>query len=199
MDASNTSITASFFVGDGSKLTGIISETASYVNPLQQDVIITGSIISPQINSLEGYIFDNNLTASLNFNNRRLNDSNDVSSIDYEGRTLIDGNNESVITWNEGNFAPSTDDNILLGAENSRFRNGSFSRNVTIGGSNAKTIITTFSPDGINIVGGMIMATGSEVPSVTVQEGTMFLGKTGPNYYIYVYIGNQWRKAELFG
>jgi hypothetical protein len=45
----------------------------------------------------------------------------------------------------------------------------------------------------------IIVATQSVAPSWTGVEGEIVPAQNGANYYIFVYIGGQWRKTELFG
>jgi hypothetical protein len=261
IDAPNTSITASAFVGDGSGLTNVTAEwdgshngnasitgslivtagvtanlsgtasfattasnaiaadnafistfsgfatsasraaTASYVNPLNQTVQITGSLlVFNSINSQDRYLLDINGAVSVDWGNRLLYDSTGNNSIDWENKLFYVAGDE-FISWG-GGFGPveTQDDLINLGTENSRWRNGYISRGLYVGsGVFPSTTIIDLTPNSTDIVGSIRFTTGSIAPTNPTSEGTMFVGKAGANYYIFVYIGGQWRKTELFG
>jgi hypothetical protein len=136
---------------------------------------------------------------SVDWGNRLLYDSTGNDSIDWENRVLKDAFANTVIEWNDTNLQPSTDDVIELGGTGNRFRSGYISRTFTVGDpSGAKTSISVFPRDGVSdYVGSITLSTGSGTPSIVGGEGQMFVGKAGANYYIYVYIGGQWRSSSL--
>jgi hypothetical protein len=136
---------------------------------------------------------------SVDWGNRLLYDSTGNDSIDWENRVLKDAFANTVIEWNDTNLQPSTDDVIELGGTGNRFRSGYVSRTFTVGDPSGVNVgIFAFARDGVSdYVGAIVLSTGSGAPSTTGGEGQMFVGKAGSNYYIYVYIGGQWRSSSL--
>jgi hypothetical protein len=234
IDASNTSITASFFIGNGSQLTFVTASfvtasnvfgphgassilsssyaisasqavsssfalTASYVNPLRQDVQITGSLfVSNSIDTENAELINSAGFISVQWEDGTLRDSVEALSIDWNNRLFYVAGDE-FISW-DGGFGPveTQDDLINLGTDNSRWRNGYVSRTFVVGNpSGVNTTISAFSPDGVNSVGGITMTTGSTAPTNPTNEGSMFVGKVGANYYINVFIGGRWRSSSL--
>jgi hypothetical protein len=143
-------------------------------------------------------LIDSNTIASVDWANRILYDSTGDSSIDWENRTLNDISSNNVVEWGAGFFQPSSDDNVTLGNTSTRFRNGFISRTFTVGDpSGVNTKITALSPDGGAYVGSIRFTTGSVAPTDSADEGSMFVGKAGSNYYINVFIGGRWRSSSL--
>ena len=227
IDASNTSITASTFIGNGSQLTFVTASfvtasnvfgphgtssilsssyaisasravsssfalTASYVNPLRQDVQITGSLfVSNSIDTLNDTLISSVGTVSVDWENSILNDINEVRSVDWHSRLLHDINGDQALSW-EGDFGPvsTKDDLINLGGSSNRWRNTYISRNLYVGAVNNESILTG---------GGLKLPTQSATPvsTPTHGNGTITVGKNAGSYFIYVYLDNQWRSASL--
>jgi len=78
------------------------TDTASHVNPLVQNVEITGSLfVSNSIDSSVQYLINNNGVATVKWNNNLLVDSNTSSSITWSARRLIDANEVNSVEWNQ--------------------------------------------------------------------------------------------------
>lgn len=227
MSAPNTSITASSFSGNGSQLTFVTASfvtasnvfgpngansvlsssyalsafqavsssfalTASYVNPLVQNVQITGSLfVSNSIDTLNETLISSVGLVSVDWENSILNDVNEVRSVDWHSRLLHDIAGDQYISW-DGYFGPvsAQDDIINLGNSSNRWRNGYISRGLYVGTVNSESILTE---------GGLKLPTQSATPitAPTHGNGTIAVGKNGGNYFIYVYLDNQWRSASL--
>ena len=196
MDASNTIITSSLFVGN---LTGTaslastasFSSTASYVRPLVQNVQITGSLlVSNSIDTSNNTLISSVGLVSVDWEQRALYDSEQYDSIDWENRVLKDTGAGSVVEWDTNLFQPSSDYLINLGDSSNRWRNTYISRNLYVGTINSESILTE---------GGLKLPTQSATPVTTPTHGngTIAVGKNGGSYFIYVYLDNQWRSASL--
>jgi len=128
------------------------ASTASYVNPLRQNVQITGSLfVSNSIDSQDRYLLSTNGGISVDWNNkvlrdgtpqtypsvdwssRQLKDSSNDLSIDWDSRALQSDN--SKITWDNDALYPDVDDIVNLGlADTNRFKRGYFSGEVSANG-----------------------------------------------------------------
>ena len=105
--------TASYALTAQTLLGSVVSaETASYVLPLNQGVIITGSLL---VSGSGGYIdtfgfalSDANGTTALRWDVRALNDTSDVTSINYDSRTLIDSSAVTAANYNARILSDST-------------------------------------------------------------------------------------------
>lgn len=148
--------------------------TSSYVNPLRQDVQITGSLF---------------VSNSIDSSNRVLYNSAGEDIIDWENNTLKSSTANSVAEWGSNIFRPSSDDSINLGDSSNRWRYGYISRGLYVGTNNTESILTG---------GGLKLPTQSATPTTPINgNGTIAVGKNGGSYFIYVYLDNQWRSASL--
>ena len=111
----NNSVSSSYALSSSFTITASFvrnAQTASYVNPLRQDVQITGSLfVSNSIDSSQRFLYDT--TGNV--------------AVDWENRTL-----NSSIKWDDSTFYPADDDSVDLGINpTNRFRYGYFARSVT--------------------------------------------------------------------
>ena len=212
ISAPNTSITASSFVGNGSQLTNINFPTGSLVTTSSFNAYtasinaftasyntgsfsgsFTGSLIGTSSQAISSSFA---LTASHLLNAP----SFDTSSLATTGSNVFIG--DQTITGSifigGGSIVPD-DDLVTLGDDGNRFRGAIISRTLTVGNpTGIKTIISTFNRDGVSeFVGTITLSTGSGAPEVAGTEGMMFLAQRSGGYYIYVYIGGQWRSSSL--
>ena len=107
---------AAYFVGDGSQLTNLpivtsasYASTASYVNPLVQAVIITGSLYvtgsNGNIDSNAGILYDSSGISSLKYAQRGLYASNNTLSVAYNTRRLYRNDGTSIsFDWEAGDL-----------------------------------------------------------------------------------------------
>jgi len=206
-NGANSILSSSYALSASRAVSSSFALTASYVNPLRQDVQITGSLfVSNSINSNNrilnsttgnesinwesGYTKDSNGIFGVDWENRILYDSTQNDSIDWENRALKDISANNVVEWSTGLFQPSLDDSINLGESSNRWRNTYISRNLYIGTNNTESILTG---------GGLKLPTQSATPNTTPAHGngTIAVGKNAGSYFIYVYLDNQWRSASL--
>jgi len=78
------------------------TDTASHVNPLVQNVEITGSLfVSNSINTSVQYLINNNGVATVKWGNNVLVDVNTSASVAWGVRRLIDANEVNSVEWNQ--------------------------------------------------------------------------------------------------
>lgn len=82
------SVYAQSFIGNGSLLTGITHTTASYVLPLNQQVIITGSALIYAVSTYDGHLYPTINTVNDTLNADSVNAPGEFVSIDWQNRTL---------------------------------------------------------------------------------------------------------------
>jgi hypothetical protein len=115
----------------GSITSASYATTASYVNPLNQPVIITGSLIVSG-SLVQGSLNTSAATAtyagipSLDWKQRGLFDSTNNYSVDWEGRTLGDSGGNQVVNW-ETNELSATAGGVTVDWGNRTLKNSSIS------------------------------------------------------------------------
>lgn len=138
-------------------------------------------------------------TTSVDWSSRLLQDSSDVQSIDWENRTLASSTGGTAIDY-------SNSASLLLTAEGSTL---DVNKHTTYTANGAGSLTIT-SPQ-TKISGSVWLDTTAGVygftsASSTITGSTPGLGsntavafaQSGANFFIYVYIGGQWRSASLF-
>jgi hypothetical protein len=168
--------------------------TASYalntpsVFPYSGSAVITGSLI-----------VNNGTYDVLDTNNSYLNDSNGTGSVLWNDRVLKDSTNVEIINWeskvtNDSSFTKSIDwENRTLYNTNEHaaidWQNGIIYR------SNNSVAIEYNTP---NIYG--FTSASASIINTTPTGNTnvqVAFAQTGSNFFIYVYMGGQWRSASL--
>jgi len=191
IDASNTIITASLFVGDGSGLTGVTSE---WDGTYQGNADITGSLMNGDSNvtvgdfsHAEGF---NTVTSGAYSHAEGYNSITYGNSSHAEGFSTITIGNYSHAEGNNtiasGSFQHVTGKYNIHGDTTSLFIVG--------GGLNTSSRKDAFK---VTHSSSIVVATQSTVPAWAGIEGEMVPGVNGGNYYIYTYIGGQWRSSSL--
>lgn len=84
------------------------SSTSSYLNPLNQEVIVTGSVyVIDSLDTLGRSLIDENNIISVNWGTQELVDTNKNTSIDWENRLLYDAESTIVLDYNFKTFSGS--------------------------------------------------------------------------------------------
>ena len=121
----NTIITGSLTVTGG--ITGSIASssfalTASYVNPLNQTVEITGSLqVQDSIDSSLRFLIDSLGTASLDWEDGYLYNGSGSISVDWRDKKLYDSNVDNSVNWNTRQLFKSDGTTVTLDWETGAF------------------------------------------------------------------------------
>jgi hypothetical protein len=98
------------------------SLTASYVNPLNQTVEITGSLqVQNSIDSSNRFLIDSLGTASLDWEDGYLYNGSGSISIDWKDKKLYDSNVDNSINWNSRQLFKSDGTTVTLNWETGAF------------------------------------------------------------------------------
>jgi hypothetical protein len=98
------------------------SLTASYVNPLNQTVEITGSLqVQNSIDSSLRFLFDSTGTASLDWEDGYLYNGSGSISADWRDRKLYDSNVDNSVNWNSRQLFKSDGTTVTLDWETGAF------------------------------------------------------------------------------
>jgi len=96
--------------------------TASYVNPLNQTVEITGSLqVQNSIDSSLRFLFDSTGTASLDWEDGYLYNGSGSISADWKDRKLYDSNVDNSVDWNSRQLFKSDGTTVTLNWETGAF------------------------------------------------------------------------------
>ena len=115
-------------------------------------------------------------TTSVDWENRKLQDSSDVKSVDWASRLLTDSTNTTSIDWENRTLASSTGNTVIDYSDSA-----SLFLNTTTG------------------LYGFTSASSNIIDSTPTGQGNVQIAfaQSGSNFYIYAYIGGQWRSASL--
>ena len=211
-DTSSFAITASYALNSSCSCTPF---------PYTGNAEITGSLIINDgtyniIDTTQSALYDNNGTSSINWSVRKALDSSDIKSMDWASRLLTDGaaGYTTSVDWGNRNLVNSTGGtaidysnsaSLLLMAGGSTL---DINKHTTYTANGAGSLTVT-SPLTI-ISGGIYLNTpagiyGFNSASSAITGSTPGVGKntalsfvqSGANFFIYVYIGGQWRSASL--
>ena len=98
------------------------SQTASYVNPLNQTVEITGSLqVQNSIDSSFRFLFDSTGTSSLDWEDGYLYNGLGSISVDWKDRKLYDSNVDNSVNWNSRQLFKSDGTTVTLNWETGAF------------------------------------------------------------------------------
>jgi hypothetical protein len=195
-----------------------LNATSTSTFPYSGSAIITGSLVVTNgtnniINTSNYQLLDSNGAASIDWENkilkngntisadwssRLLQDSSEVQSIDWENRTLNASDGSTTIDY-------SNSSSLLLTAEGSTL-NVTKHTKYTADSAGSLTIqspITQISggvwlntPSGLYGFTSASSAITGSTPGIGSNTAIAF-AQSGANFFIYVYIGGQWRSASL--
>ena len=211
-DTSSFAITASYALN---------SSCSCNPFPYTGNAEITGSLIINDgtyniIDTTQSALYDNNGTSSINWSVRKALDSSDIKSMDWASRLLTDGaaGYTTSVDWGNRNLVNSTGGtaidysnsaSLLLMAGGSTLdinkhttytANGAGSLTVTSPLTIISGGIYLNTPAGIYGFNSASSAITGSTPGVGNNTALSFV-QSGANFFIYVYIGGQWRSASL--
>jgi len=196
----------------------VLNATSTSTFPYSGSAVITGSLVVNNgtnniVNTSNYQLLDSNGAASIDWGNkilkngntisadwssRLLQDSSEVQSIDWENRTLNASDGSTTIDY-------SNSSSLLLTAEGSTL-NVTKHTKYTADNAGSLTIqspITQISggvwlntPSGLYGFTSASSAITGSPPGIGSNTAIAF-AQSGANFFIYVYIGGQWRSASL--
>lgn len=184
-------VSSSFATSASRAVSASFASTASYINPLNQDVVITGSLtVSSSFGVLiDDYAYDSLIVPSLNWGTRNLFDQNGnqsidwgskiaydyavVPSVDWANRGLYDSTNAASIGW-EGKTLYAAGIAIMQWDSPSLSETVVFYKyqSTVLNPENLETFIATNS----NIIGSAPMAVSGEIIGVSSMDSNVALG-----------------------
>ena len=157
---------------------------------------------------------DSSEVQSIDWENRKAQDASDVKSIDWASRLLTDSTNNTSVDWENRTLVSSTggtainysdSSSLLLTAEGSTLNiakhttytaNGAGSLTITSPQTKISGAVWLDTPAGVYGFTSASSAITASTPGLGSNTAVAF-AQSGANFFIYVYIGGQWRSASL--
>jgi hypothetical protein len=211
-DTSSYAITASYALNSSCSCTPF---------PYSGSAVITGSLVvnngtNNVVDTSQYTLSDSSGTQSVDWENRKASDSSDIKSVDWASRLLTDGTAgyTTSVDWENRNLVNShggtaidysSSSSLFLTAGGSTLDVTKHTTYITDGAGSLtiQSPLTTISgsiflnsPAGIYGFNSASSFNTGSTPGVGNGTAVAF-AQSGANFFIYVYIGGQWRSASL--
>ena len=161
------------------------SQTASYVNPLNQTVEITGSLqVQNSIDSSLRFLFDSTGTSSLDWEDGYLYNGSGSISVDWRDRKLYDSNVANSVNWNSRELFKSDGTTVTLNWETGAFTGSILGTASYATNALSSSFATTASYYGGSVISASYALTASSVN--TLNQNVVITGSLSVTSSVYI-------------